>query len=152
MVEIKVLVRDTVTEEVYEITVEIDEKIEELKKKISQRLVGKSAGDFFLYHEGVRLSEKQPPKFYGIEENDILVLKSEASYGSKLKESLLADYESVAKAERWLEQNIGLGRIELEKYERVAEDDRIMIFRSEGSRYKLTLSEDGIDDYVALSS
>ncbi len=152
MVEKKVLVRDTGRDEVYEVPVDLEEDIGELKRKISSDLRGVSRSDIFLYHKGIRLSEKQLPKFYGIEDDDFIVLKDEPSYGSNLKKDMLADYEFVQEGERWLEQNIGLNGLELEKYERIREDDRKMIFRSEGMRYKLNLSKDGVDDYVALSS
>lgn len=152
MVKREVLIRDTSRKEVYAVMMDLEKDIGVLKRKIASDLRGVSPSDIFLYHKGIRLSEDHLPKFYGIESNDLLVLKEEPSYDSNLKEDMLEDYEYVEEAKRWLEQNIGLSELDLEKYERVVEDDRRMIFRSEGLRYKLTLSEDGIDDYVALSS
>lgn len=141
-----VLIRKVKEKKVVKVELDKDRRVGSLKKKLIKDLDYQAAADLTLSYRGRRMSDDRRLDFYGIEENDMLVLEKDQN------SHLSPDLEAVQSARDWLKENIGLAEAELRDYIKTGGGEREMMFEFENEIAKLSLSEGKVKDYGLVSS
>lgn len=131
------------TSERWEIEIKEDTSIEELKKAIKKSNLSQNKM-IKIFRKGAELSSSTTLAEAGIDEYDILFFRE--SY-PELPEKI--DLKMVNKAKDWLKENIGIDeeKIILKNYEKSENNEKKVIFEEEKSQFKLSVSDDGINEY-----
>lgn len=142
-----VLIRFTDDENVVEVEIQGNCRVDNLKKQIVESSDLDHEGLTLLY-KGRKMCGDADLDRYSIEDNDLLVLEKRDKVDPDV------GLEAVEDARDWLRQNIVTSgtTVELRDYSLKEEGEKEMIFELESEMAKLIMSGGKIDDYGLVSS